>query len=317
MGTSGTYSFSVTRDDIITLAMKMIGKLGEYETPSAQDVSDCSIILNMMVKQRQGTADYSPGLKVWTRRRGHLFLSSSAYKYTVGPNGTGWTENYTRTTLSATTASGSPVLIVASATGFATSYNVGVQLDSGDMFWSTVLTAVGTTITLNDNLPSQASANAYVYVYQTTAQQPIVIEAAVLRDAQNEDTPINIIRDVRSYDMLPSKTDPNFLSDPTSIYYEFQLGNSFLYTDVAGAQDVSKHLVLTYMEAIQDFNNPTDNPEYPQEYYLDLSWSLARQIAPIFNMPWSRSQENNFQQATAFAKNKDAEISEVYFQSGE
>ena len=51
MTTSGIYSFSVNRDQIIRIAMMNIGKLDEIETPSAQDITDCNLVLNMLVKQ--------------------------------------------------------------------------------------------------------------------------------------------------------------------------------------------------------------------------------------------------------------------------
>lgn len=316
MTTSGVYTFSVSRDTIIRDAMLNIGKLGEGEVPTASEVQDCALKLNMIVKQWQGTTDGSPGIKTWTRRRGHLFLSSTSGKYTLGPNATGWTENYVSTTTTAN-AGGSPVVVVASASGISVGSRFGLHLDSEVLFWSTVLTAVGTTITLAASVPTSSASGSMVFAYATTAQQPIVIETALLRDSRNEDVPLRIIRDVRDYDMLPAKTDPLFVSDPTSIYPEFQLGNSNLFTDVAGAQDTTKHIVLTYLEAMQDFVNPLDTPEYPQEYFLALSWALAKQIAPMFNMPWTSDMKSNYEEAVAIAKRKEPEISSFYFQCGE
>lgn len=72
MTTSGVYSFSVTRDQIVRLAMLNIGQLQDIEVPTAQELTDCSMFLNMMVKQWMGKADFAPGLKTWTRRHGHL-----------------------------------------------------------------------------------------------------------------------------------------------------------------------------------------------------------------------------------------------------
>ena len=61
MPTSGTYSFTVTRDDIVREAMLNIGKLGEAETPTAQEVTDCARKLNMLVKQWMARQDFAPG----------------------------------------------------------------------------------------------------------------------------------------------------------------------------------------------------------------------------------------------------------------
>lgn len=317
MTTSGVYSFSVSRDDIIRDALLNIRKLDELEVPTAQETVDCSRKLNMLVKQWQGTADFSPGLKTWTRRRGHLFLNTTTGKYQVGPTATGWTEGFTKTSLTASAAASQPVVVVAAATGLTNGDNFGVELSSGALFWSKILSQSGTSITLATNLPSAAGANAVVYDYTTAAQQPIVIETATLRDSNNEDVPLTIIRDVQTYEALPSKADNTFIGDPTAIYYEFQLGNSFLFTDVGASQDVTKYICISYLESQQDFVNPTDTPEYPQEWYLALSWGLAKQIAPMYGATWSPTMQSAYIDALAIAQRKGPEVSMVYFQCGE
>lgn len=317
MTTSGTFSFTVTRDQIIRLAMLNIGKLDEIENPTAQDTTDCTLVLNLLCKQWMGRTDFSPGLKVWKRKWGYLFLNNSTNRYTIGPAGQGWTNTFVRPVTTATATTGASAVVVASATGIAATYNIGIQLDSGALFWTTVLSVVGTTVNLNATLPSQSSIGSQIYVYQTTAQQPLSIETVFLRDNNNEDTPLRIMRTVQDYANLPSKTDTFNISDPTSIYYEFQLTNSNLYTDCGAAQDVTKYLVMSFMEPVQDITNPADNFEYPQEAFLALSWGLSKQIAPMYNMPWTPLMEDNYKQATMIAGHKDAEVSTLFFQPGE
>lgn len=316
MATSGTYTFSVNRDQIIRDALINIRKLDEIETPTAQQITDCGFKLNMICKQWMGRGDFAPGLKTWTRRRGHLFLSNSTGQYTLGPNGTGWTTSYSQTAVASNAVAGQPVVNVVSATGLATGQKFGVQTGRS-LQWSVILSVIGNAVTLQDNLLAQANANAPVYTYATTAQQPVHIEAVVLREDDNTDSPVDIFRDVKEYDALPSKADVDNEGDPTAIYYEFQLGNSFLYTDVAACEDVSKHLVITYLEAIQDFNNPLDEPEYPQEYYLALCWELAKQIAPSYGATWSPLMEANYQTALVIAKKKEPIYESAYFMSAE
>jgi len=50
MATSGVYTFSVTRDDIIKAALRTVGRLGEGATPSTEDYTNCSQALNILVK---------------------------------------------------------------------------------------------------------------------------------------------------------------------------------------------------------------------------------------------------------------------------
>jgi len=121
---------------------------------------------------------------------------------------------------------------------------------------------------------------------------------------------------VQDYDYLPSKVAPLNIGDPTAIYYEFQLGNSYLYTDIAAAQDVSKHLVLTYLESVQDVLQASDNFEYPQEWFLPLSLGLGKQIAPMFNASWTALMQDNYVEALSIARRKDPERSSMFFQPG-
>lgn len=317
MTTSGSFSFTVNRDQIIRDAMLNIAKLDEVEVPSAQDITDCNLKLNMLVKQWMGKSDFMPGLKVFKRKWGYLFLSNSTGKYTVGPGATGWTNSFVRPLTTATAASGANSIIVDSATGIATNYYIGIQLDTGALQWTTVSGVVSTTISLTDVLTGQASSGAQVYCYQTIAQQPLSIETAVLRDQHNQDTPLSFLRTVQDYANLPNKVDTLNISDPTAIYYEFQLTNSNLYTDCGAAEDVRKYIVMSYMEPVQDMVNPTDNFDYPQEFFLALSWGLSKQIAPMYNMPWTQVMESNYNASVGIAGHKDAEVTTMFFQSGE
>lgn len=317
MTTSGSFSFTVNRDQIIRDAMLNIGKLDELENPTAQDITDCNLKLNMLVKQWMGHTDFAPGLKVWKRKWGYLFLSNSTNQYTVGPNGTGWTNAFVRPVSTATAVSGAGSIVVASATGIATNYYIGIQLDSGALQWTTVSGVVGTTVSLNATLTGQSSSGSQVYCYQTAAQQPLSIETAVLRDEFNEDQMLRIMRTVQDYANLSGKTDTQTISDPSAIYYEFQLTDSNLYTDCGAANDVRKYIVMSYMEPVQDMVSATDNFEYPQEAFLALSWGLSKQIAPMYNMPWTDTMESNYISATMIAGHKDAEVSTMYFQPGE
>ena len=317
MALSNSYSFLVNRDQIIRAALIFGGKLEESEIPSAQEVTDCSMFLNMLVKQWQGKADFAPGLKSWTRRRGFLYLSGSTGSYLVGPTATGWTNNFLTTTTSGINLAGQPVINVISSSTMTVGDSIGVQvLNSSTLFWSTILNIASTAVTLSGNLPNDSAAGSVVYNYTTAAQNPVVIESALLRDSFGNDVPVRSMN-VHEYDGLSAKNSPTNQSDPSFYYYEYQLSNSLLYTDVAGAQDVTKYLVLTYMEPEQDMNSATDNPAYPQEWYLPLALGLAKLISPVFNFPWNAVMESSYNTALAIAQKKEPENITSYFQCGE
>ena len=316
MTTSGTYIFSVARDDIIREAMLNIGKLGEAESPTAQEITDCARKLNMIVKQWMAKQDFAPGLKSWTRRRGTLFLSTTAYQYALGASGTNWTTAPQSTTLTSVAAQSATALTVSSNANINSGDYIGIQLNTGVLQWTTVASKTGgATVNLAAGLSASASTGNFVYSYTTKAQRPELIEAAILRDNQQNDTPLQIM-DQAQYDLLPSKTQSTNISDPTAVYYEPQLTNGQLYTDCGGAQDVSKQIILTYLEPTQDFNNPTDTPEYPQQWFRALSWELTKEIGPMFNLPFTADMKELRDEAIAMARESYSETSSMYFQSG-
>ena len=316
MSTSGSYSFTVNRGQIIRDAMLNIGRLDETEAPTAQETTDIAFKLNMLVKQWQGKSDFAPGLKVWTRRRGHLFLKGTSGPYVMGPSSTtGWTnDNPTAPVLTATAAGGATSVVVSSVVGLSTGMYFGVNLDANGIFWTTVVSVAGSTVNMAGALPSQCSTGAQVFAYTTIAQYALNISAVVLRDNQLTDVPLRLMTS-EEYDLLSNKMDPQNTGDPTAVYTENQLGYTYLYTDIAIAQDTSKHLVITYMEPVQDVLQDSDNFEYPQEWFLALSWGLAKQICPQFSVNWTPLMQDNYTTALAIAGHKDAEITAMYFQS--
>jgi hypothetical protein len=337
MATSNTYVFTISRDTAIRQAMLEIGKLGDTESPTPTETSDCAIRLNMLLKQWQGRQDFAPGLKMWTRARGDIFMSSTKGIYTLSPTGDNWAAgvaiplgvpagnknitNYNQAQLTAAVAINGTVLPVgsAAAAGFTIGDFVVTQLSSGDI-GSNVVQSVNTgagTVTLVSGLTAAANSGAYVWNYTTKGQPPLEIQSAILRDAQQNDTPLNYMT-LQVYEALPTKVQPGYVSDPTSIYYEPQLDSNslrsgVLYTDVAGAQDVTKLIHIVSLRPVQDINNPADTFDLPQEWALPVSLGLAKLICPMFNAIWTKEMEDNLNTALAIAKETTPETTQMYF----
>jgi hypothetical protein len=330
MATSGTYTFTVTRDDIIREAMLNIGKLGASDILAPQDTLDCARKLNLMVKQWMGKTDFAKGLKVWTRQHCDLFLSSTKFAYNLGPSGDAWAAgitvaqpngaNFAQAKTTAPTAGGSAILTIgtaAVANVTAGDFIVVAPLTSGDSFSSTVLStnSGAGTVTMNASLPASVSlpTGSYVNNFTTKGQRPMELQTAILRDTNFVDSPLNYMT-LQTYEALPTKTQSGNLSDPAAVYYEAQLGNGVLYIDVAGAQDTTKWLHVVGLRPIQDFNNPLDNPDYPAEWFDALCWGLAMRIAPMYNAVWTPDMQLLHDSALAIARESYPETTEIYFQ---
>jgi hypothetical protein len=206
--TSGSYVFSVTRDQIIRQAMLDIGALAEGEYPTAPEISDCAFKLNMLVKQWMGNTDFAPGLKVWTRKRADLFLSPTQYAYQIGQTGTAnwvdsttglaYPQNFGQTNVAVTAAPGATVIQLASVSQLNINDQIGF-LNGNSIYWTTVSNIGVNTVTIPaPGLPASIQANgaAYVWNYTTKGIRPLTILSVVLRDIYSNDTPLRMFRTV-------------------------------------------------------------------------------------------------------------------------
>jgi len=78
MSTSGTTSYSTTRDDIIKRALRLVGALAQGETPSPNQVSEAATALNGLVK-----AWAADGMPLWAITEMTLTLVAGQSTYTV------------------------------------------------------------------------------------------------------------------------------------------------------------------------------------------------------------------------------------------
>jgi hypothetical protein len=340
MTTSGTFNFTVAATDIVREAMLNVGAIGEAEVPTAQEYNDCLRKLNMLMKQWMGKQDFAPGLKMWTRQRGALFLGAQQFVYELGPYGDAWAggvtgstagQLYNQTTLTANSNTGATTLTVSAITNINAGDFIGVQYVSPagytDIFWTTVTIApTGHTVTIANALTGNASTNGYVWNFTTKGQRPLAVVTSLLRDIYNNDVQQNPLT-LEDYEALPTKTMKSFQADPTAYYYESQIGtqaNSLqitantgagnYYIDCGGAQDVTKHMHIVFLRPVMDLNNPGDNPEYPQQWYRALCWGLSREICGMFDATWTQDMNANYTEAVTMAREPDSETTTFYFQ---
>lgn len=82
MATSGVTTFTVTRDDIIKAAMRVLGVIGIGETPGTEDLTNASQALNILIKAVQ-----TEGVPLWTYKEIVLPLVANKSVYTIGTTG--------------------------------------------------------------------------------------------------------------------------------------------------------------------------------------------------------------------------------------
>lgn len=282
MTTSGTTTFNYTRDQIIRAALRKIGAFASGETPDAQTITDCSDALNAMVKRWN-----TKGIHLWTESEAILFLQPGQVQYSLGTGSTdNATSTYTATTTSAQASLGASSITVASVTGIAATNNIGIVLNKGTIQWTTVLSVVGNTVNLNATLQDSVLSGNNVYVYTTAIVRPLRVPFARRYNiASAIDTPM-IGMSRRDYRDLPNKQNSGI---PTQFFYDPQLGLGQFFV-WPNPPDPTNAIKFTWYRPIQDFNNPGDTPDLPQEWIDALIFNLAALMAPEYDVPPQRFQ---------------------------
>lgn len=313
MATSGSYDYSVTASDILTEALEQAGILASAETIDSNDSTSCLRTLNMMVKQWSGNFDFAPGIKVFSRKHGYMFLQKSQGSYSIGPSGDNASLAYVSTTMRIAGSASATTLEITSSTGMTAADKIGIELDSGSIYWTTITTVTDsdTIVIPASGLSGAAAAGNRIFAYTTKLIRPLYIENAVLRDTDGVDSTIYPMTS-NYYENIPVKT-----TDGTPQYYKYDntLTNGTLYLDCE-PDDVTKVLRLTFMAPAEDYDLTTNDIAFPQEWYMALAMGLAKLISPKFERAWSELQESNYQSALQMARSSYAETTEEYFQPG-
>jgi len=161
MSTSGSYNFSVNRNDILTESMEIIGELAAGETLGGNEATTAARTLNMMIKGWQAL-DYG----LWLNKEIVLFLQADTIAYDIGPTGDECTlsSGAVKTELAADAASAASSITLDSVSGMSDNF------DRDGVCAAQTATGAG-SLTLNGALVS--SSIAYM-----TSPRKILIYAA-------------------------------------------------------------------------------------------------------------------------------------------
>ena len=107
--------------------------------------------------------------------------------------------------------------------------------------------------------------------------RPLKLHTCRREDSSGVQIPVEVISRQEYMDQ-PTK---NTQSAALMVYYDPQLNNGVLYVWPTGTATENK-LILTFKRPLRDFDTNENNPDFPQEWYLALVYSLATAIAPAF-----------------------------------
>jgi hypothetical protein len=276
MTTSGISTFSATRNDIIRQAALKINAISANVTTPSQMLADFSFMLNGLMKHYQST-----GLHIWTETEGTLFLKAGQTSYAVG---SGATDHCTRTqtlvqnTLSLSRAIANTFFFVTSTTGFVVGYKIGIVLDGGSIFWSTITAVATGSVTIADPTTDSVTLGNAVFCYQSDIELPIkILNPRRYNIVSFNEVPIlNVPR--KDFVNLANRTNAGL---PNQIFYDRQIGTG--YINVSQVPLTTSELIrFTWHRPIQDFSTAADNPDLPQEWIMTLVYNLAVIMSPEY-----------------------------------
>lgn len=312
MSTSGSYDFTVTRDDIITDAFGAIGIGNEGENLTGDMTTRASRMLNMIAQQFSSRADGAQNMKMWTREEVTLFPQYNQYKYNIGPAASddyATAETYDSTTIAVAGTSGASTVEVASSSGMAASDYFLVMLDSGSYHQTTITAITSNTCTMADTLGGAAAVGKNVYAFTNKSQKPLDILYMLRRESNGDDSMLDKLNLGQYY----GNPDKDAIGDPTSYYYEEKVDNGTLFFDTA-ITDASDFFVFKHLRPIQDFDASTDNPEFPKIWFLALVYQLAINLCPIYGKPITQDLKLLRDEALSVARADKPDTTTMYFQ---
>ncbi len=314
---SGSVNFNMTRNEIATDSLILLGAIEQGETPSAEDNTYAIRQLERMVKHWQGQ-----GTHLWSRREATLFITPSQAAYELGPSSAAHAaedNDIARTTLSADEASGQTVISITSTTdGLVTmlaSDKVAIVLDDDTLHWTTIASVGSSTeITLSVATTGAASSGNFVYAYTNDLPRPLRIVDVRRRDeSNNQDTPI-IVQSHGEYQRLPNK----LIDGETNIVYyhpEHRNGRGTIHL-WPRPSTVARTMRLSCMLPLQDFDASGNNADLPTEWLDAIVWSLAKRLIPKYGAAGQTSAQMISQLASSMLNemvNWDQEPTSVFF----
>jgi len=311
MATSGSIDWTTSRDEIINAAYRLVVSDEDF-TPTTNQTNNAALLLNGIVKSYNA----SLGMPLWGLNYGFILPFTTSYGTSTVSGHV--TSSYSTTTLTADSPTSDTTLTVSSITGFTNGDSIGVELDNGDMHWTTINgVPSGSVITLTTGVPSTATTGNYVYAYTTRLSRPLrVLQAYTVINSvttSSSDIPVRIVT-TEEFLTLSNKTTEQY---PLYLNYEPLLGNG-TFKIWPRFSNGDRVVVIRYHRALEDFDATGDTPDFPQEWNLPLIYELAVALAPTYNVEVTKlsTLRKERDKWVSEVSENDYEEGSIYFQPG-
>jgi hypothetical protein len=320
MATSGTTTFTVTRDQIIEAALRSLAVLEEGATPGPNALETASFSLNLILKKWQ-----SEGIKVWTIKEYILPLVPNQTSYTIGPSGSynlnaakplRLIQAYLRN-LSNDTYSVGKISLTSGGTGYTVQPTNPAATTGGTGSGATFnLTFTGPTVTsvmLANTGGSGYAVGDVLTMTGGTFTTPCTVTVDSLLSVYT-DMPMTVVSQ-QEYNMLSSKQSQGNIN---TLYFkawrDYAEVSVFLTPNTFTAENYEVHLFV--QTPIEDITSANQNFDFPSEWFLALKWNLVADLASDYEKTLTDKQY--YEQKANMLKNElmdwDIEWSSTFFQ---
>ena len=193
---------------------------------------------------------------------------------------------------------------------------IGIELDSGEMHWSTISSITDSdTVVIATAIPTGKSAaiDNEVYFYTTKINRPLSIMDLYTRDTSGNDTPVNLISR-EQYSIFGLKTSAG---TGNQFYFDPQLTNAKLKAYPAPDDGITR-LYFTGFFPLEDMDNSTDDFDCPQEWLLAIQTNLTLLLTPAAAS--NGVEYKKLKDIAEMEKDRvlgwDKEMTSIYFQAG-
>jgi len=292
MATSGTTTFSVTRNDIIQSSLRLLGVLEEGAQPTASAIENASMVLNMMLKDWM-----TDGIKLWTVTELTIPLESNQTSYTIGPAATNdlvtnkplrLIQSFLRN-VSNTTNQVAQVSLLSGGSGYTVQPTNPVACTGGAGSGATFnLSYTGTAVT-KALLANAGGSNYKVGDVLTMSGGTFVTPATVTVDSLLNtyiDLPMSILSE-QEYNILGSKYNTGTVN---SVFYKPSVlnGTVKVFLTPNASTSTTYELHMTVQRPIEDITTANQTFDFPSEWYQCLRWGLASELGADYGLPIDR-----------------------------
>lgn len=280
MALSGSTNYSIDRDSLITHAYRILGAIRSGGAPTANELTDGAISLNIMLKAWQ-----ADGLQLWAIKKAILIPELGKQSYSLGPTGDHCSLDMNKTEVKVAGIATDTSIDVDSTSDMIVSDNIGIVLDDATIHWTTVSSITDSdTVVIASGLPSAAAIDNHIYFYTSKIDRPHELLELYRRVY---DTVVDISVTLMSREEYYTLSDKDNQGIPVNYYYDPQLTHSTLYNWATANTDFAKNnvFVLLIKKSFDDLDSSTDDFEFPQEWYEAIAYGLAVRLAPMIGYP--------------------------------